>query len=414
MVWNLYGKQYELTSFLDSHPGGKTILVATENEKDLTALFETYHAFSDKVKIRKMLDKYEIKDANANADADAKEIVKKYDFTNYNLLLDMVKKEFPTRVSIKAPFSWGLQNIFLFFLYCYSFYTAMFSWSTPIFYRCILAFFSGGLLFSVYFNILHDGSHYGISVHPFVNEFLSKISNSWGLWNSNIWFYHHVVNHHSFTGEKKKDPDLYHLKPFLNKVANDRKLLLSNNVNWVFGFLTFFPGQFLGQGIFYIVSVLKNPIRIFGGIKMPNRNMYDLFDIVFMGLCIYCLYSGLYLPTIFYIISLNFWYAINIIGDHDTYETAVENHYEGDDWLKLQICNSGNFLNGNILWTRLFGAINYQIEHHLFPNMSNVHYPTIAPIVKKFCKEKNIPYVNHTTLWGMYMSYLKMLKRVNS
>jgi linoleoyl-CoA desaturase len=100
---------------------------------------------------------------------------------------------------------------------------------------------------------------------------------------------------------------------------------------------------------------------------------------------------------------------MNIVADHDTYETAIENHYDGNDWLRLQIQNSGNFLNDNFIWTHMFGAINYQIEHHLFPNMSSVHYPKVKPIVMKYCKDNNIPYVHHTTLWGAYKSYIKML-----
>jgi fatty acid desaturase len=133
-----------------------------------------------------------------------------------------------------------------------------------------------------------------------------------------------------------------------------------------------------------------------------------------MGGNLFCLYNGGFLMTAAYFVSLNFWYHINIIFDHDTFETAVENHYDGTDWLKLQVSNSGNCLNGNMIWTRLFGGINYQIEHHLFPNMSYIHYPTIAPIVKQYCAEHNIPYMNHPTLIDAYQSYLKMLKAQNS
>ena len=57
----------------------------------------------------------------------------------------------------------------------------------------------------------------------------------------------------------------------------------------------------------------------------------------------------------------------------------------------------------------MFGGINYQIEHHLFPNMSSVHYPTIAPVVREFCRENNIPYVHHATIWSAYKSFIKMV-----
>jgi linoleoyl-CoA desaturase len=68
------------------------------------------------------------------------------------------------------------------------------------------------------------------------------------------------------------------------------------------------------------------------------------------------------------------------------------------------------FANDNILWTLWFGGINYQIEHHLFPNMSNFHYCTVAPIVKKFCLERRIPYVAKDTVIDAFKSFTKRVK----
>ena len=88
-------------------------------------------------------------------------------------------------------------------------------------------------------------------------------------------------------------------------------------------------------------------------------------------------------------------------GDADEIGT-VENHYEGNDWLKLQIQNSGNFKTDCPIYTFVFGGINYQIEHHLFPSMSNSYYSQIAPTVKEFCKEHRIPYVEHHSLLEVF------------
>ena len=412
MVWNIYGKQYDLTKFIDIHPGGKNILLSTENEKDLTPLFETYHAFSNKEKIMKILDKYEIlQSENVHVDTiQSSSNYNQYDFINYNKLLNEIKKIFPTRNSIKSSIFFVLENIIIFIFYCFAFYNAMFSnYSIPI--KCLFSFLAGLLYISLGFNIMHDGSHYAITIYPSINNLLNKLLNSWGLWNANIWFYHHILNHHSFTGEENKDPDLYHLNPFLNKLITLKKSLLHNKSCLYVFLLLFIPGQYVGQIISYLLTNFK--YKIFK-IKVPNKKYYDFVDIFIIISKLFCLYNGLFLPTVIYFISLNLWYHINIIFDHDTYESAITNHYDQNDWLKMQICNSGNFLNENIIWTRLFGGINYQIEHHLFPNMSNIHYPTIAPIVKKFCEENNIPYQNHKTLNSGYESFSKMLKFYNS
>ena len=106
----------------------------------------------------------------------------------------------------------------------------------------------------------------------------------------------------------------------------------------------------------------------------------------------------------------NVIYALNIIFDHDSFESIVTNDYQGKDWLKLQIQHSSNFLNDNPLWTRVFGSINHQIEHHLFPNVSNYHYPDIKPIVEEYCLEHDIPYIHHPTLFDAWESFMATLR----
>ena len=52
MSWTIYGNKYDLTEFIDKHPGGKDILVKTKDMGDVTPLFETYHDFSNKSSIK--------------------------------------------------------------------------------------------------------------------------------------------------------------------------------------------------------------------------------------------------------------------------------------------------------------------------------------------------------------------------
>lgn len=413
MVWHLYNKEYDFEDYMQHHPGGKTILENTKGEKDITALFETYHAFSNKEFFKRRLQAFEIESKEDDNNANDKNKTTNFDFTSYNELAERVKTIFPNRASIKAPYSWYFQNGTMVLLYMYTFYHAMISRNSNIINKCFFSQIAGLAYISLGFNIFHDGSHYAISIIPEINESLAKLWASWGGWNATIWFYHHVLNHHSYTGLENLDPDLYHLSPFASKTGNFRKKPLLLNSSEYIPFITFgIPGYYVGQMVAYIYGAFQ--YKIFRILLPKNREYYDLIDIILIVLKIYALTNGGILPTINYIMALNFWYFINIAFDHDTYENIVENHYSGTDWLKIQISHSGNFLNDNHWWTRIFGAINYQIEHHLFPNMSNVHYPTIAPIVREFCKEKNIQYVHHTTLIGAFRSYMKMLKYRNS
>lgn len=96
--WHIYGREYDLSTFIDKHPGGKEILEYTKGQPDITSLFESYHGFSDKKSIKESLDQYEIKQA---------EIVTydKYDYTEYNELIEIIKNKtaLKARSDIKAP-----------------------------------------------------------------------------------------------------------------------------------------------------------------------------------------------------------------------------------------------------------------------------------------------------------------------
>jgi hypothetical protein len=396
-MWNINGKVYDLTSYIDNHPGGKDILIQTKGLEDCSALFETYHAFSDKKLIKCILDKYEVKDSEKK---DAF-----HNFSSYNELTERVRKVFPYRTSIKATTSWFILNAINFIIYLPLLYFIINV--KTIYIKCLLAIFVSFIENSFRFNLLHDSSHYAISIYPRINEFFGNIIQSWVLWNHKIWFYHHVYSHHSFTGsDKDTDIGLYEF---------------SNN-NYLYNIAIFglgIPGQHYLQTILYLKSgFTKNYSYVNCSYSNDNESMiipshvylYDLIGLPIVFLKIYFFYKGGIFVSLFYCIAINTLYYVNIIGDHDFYETKIENHYDGDDWAKRQICNSGNFLNESLAWTYLFSGINYQIEHHLFPNVCGHLYPKIAPIVKAYCLEKGWNYVHKKTLYDIYLSFMKRIK----
>jgi linoleoyl-CoA desaturase len=278
---------------------------------------------------------------------------------------------------------------------------------TIIYIKCFLSIIASSIDTSIFlFNLSHDGSHYAISTNPVVNNTISKIANSWTLWNHSMWFYHHVYYHHSFTGNiNDPDKNLYSINLMFDV---NKCLSVETIVNIIY---TSIPGQLFSQFIWYIYSSFKSRLWLIGidHFKIPNANHYDIGSLIIMFCKIYVLYNMGILPSICYIITGNTLYYLNVMADHDLYETH-ENYYDGNDWAKRQICNSGNFVNENRIWTMAFSGINHQIEHHLFPNICGHKCAYIADIVKEFCKENNLPYVHHSTFFGAYNSFMKKLK----
>jgi len=395
-MWKIHGKTYDLQKYIEtgSHPGGNRILHLTQGLDDLSSLFETYHSFAEnREKIEETLSKYQV-----DAPADIT-----FEYQSYRELVKQVREILPNRSAIKADSRWVIQTIYTALLILFSSYVAFFS-RLSFFIRAISAIINGCLTASVGFVILHDASHYAISKNPTTNEFLSKLTNSFVIWNPILWFYHHVYHHHSFTGIEKRDPDLYYYYPLMTKTENKRGIEFTlKNQDWLAPIILFiFPGLYTGQVISYFYAAWKYKYCI---VPIPKRTYYDAVDTAIILFKLWALCSGGLGVYICYHLSTNFFYAINIIGDHDTLDAGVINHYHptnnSRDWLKIQIHNSSNFVNENLLWTFLFGGINYQIEHHLFPSVSHIHYPAIAPIVKKYCEENNIPPMCIITHYGL-------------
>jgi len=413
-MWLIHGKKYDLTAFINKHPGGADILMRTKDQEDISALFETSHAFSNKLQINWTLNKYEIipedliesNSSNLNKIFHPAMYSTSYNFNHYDRLVDQIRTLYPNRSSIKAPVSYYLRNLIVLALYIWCFYLAMFSDLNTL-YRCLLSFVASLCWISLGFNVMHDASHNAICSNVWINIILAKLWNSWGCWNRNIWFYHHVMYHHQFTG-LVNDPNVYHYRPMARKNKTDKPIFGSEFGAWMINFVSIiFPGFYYGQSISY--SLASRDESLFG-IKLPSIAYYNVFDKILIVIHLACLYQGLWLPTIIYMIANNLFYHLNVAFGHDMYETSVRNHYEGKDWFLLCVRNSGNFLNQSMLWTLWFGGSNYQIEHHLFPTMSHVHYPVIAPIVRSYCRENSIPYVHHPTLTAAYRSFLKTME----
>jgi fatty acid desaturase len=60
-------------------------------------------------------------------------------------------------------------------------------------------------------------------------------------------------------------------------------------------------------------------------------------------------------------------------------------------FLEQQLLSSRNVAPGRVC-DFLFGGLNYQIEHHLFPTMPRAHFGAARALVKPFCEERGLPY----------------------
>ena len=80
------------------------------------------------------------------------------------------------------------------------------------------------------------------------------------------------------------------------------------------------------------------------------------------------------------------------------------------EWAVHELQTTANFAPRNKMISWFVGGLNFQIEHHLFPRVSHIHYPAISKIVMEKCREFNLPYNKYDTLMEAVASHFRVMK----
>ena len=89
----------------------------------------------------------------------------------------------------------------------------------------------------------------------------------------------------------------------------------------------------------------------------------------------------------------------NHAGD-DVMMFDEKSHSKGEFYLR-QILGSVNYPTGSNFNDFFYGWLNYQIEHHLWPDLPLSQYQKLQPHVKALCKKHNIPYCQESVFKRM-------------
>ncbi|WP_084011242.1 acyl-CoA desaturase [Pseudofrankia sp. DC12] len=82
------------------------------------------------------------------------------------------------------------------------------------------------------------------------------------------------------------------------------------------------------------------------------------------------------------------------------------------DFLRRQVLTARNIRGGRVT-DLVFGGLNYQIEHHLFPSMPRPSLRRAQPLVRAFCEARGVAYQEASVL-GSYGEVLRWLHEVGA
>jgi len=93
--------------------------------------------------------------------------------------------------------------------------------------------------------------------------------------------------------------------------------------------------------------------------------------------------------------------ATNHAGD-DLYRFNVHCEPHSGTFFLRQVLSSANFRTGGDLNDFMHGWLNYQVEHHMWPQLSMLSYQRAQPLVKEICAKHGVPYVQHNVFWRLH------------
>lgn len=246
------------------------------------------------------------------------------------------------------------------------------------------------------------------------------------------WRQEHNATHHVYTNVFEKDPDLSHGFLRTNAQVPHTKwhyfqvpfyLLLAYPT-----ILYFFNNQNLGRSDTFRAekfplgnkgyATFKNPEHL-SDAQIDKRIRLSVLRVLVKEYGVFpllALLSGLGFWKVFLCNALadllnNYWIALTIQATHFTEplqpDDAINNK---SNWYISQLDSSVNF-KGTRLQSIFWGHLNYQIEHHLYPDIPSHRYPDIAREVQAVCRQYDLPYkVNES--WGQAIrKYLTLFWR---
>ncbi len=274
-------------------------------------------------------------------------------------------------------------------------------------------------------SIMHDANHGSYSRNPKVNKALGFMLNFLGGYHVN-WIIQHNVLHHSSTNVHEFDEDIDKGVMRFSPNQEPKKIYKYQAfyAPFLYGIMSLY--WFLAKDFMQINRYQKKDLLAGQGLTYKralaeiifNKAWYTILTLVLpiiilpiawwqtlLGFLLMQFLSGLILAFIFqpaHVIEETEFFKVDSKG-------SVENN-----WAVHQLRTTANFANKSRLFSWFIGGLNYQIEHHLFPNICHVHYRHISKIVKETAKEYNVPYHQHETFIGALKSHFTLLNELGT
>jgi linoleoyl-CoA desaturase len=300
-------------------------------------------------------------------------------------------------------------------------YFSLLYFSFPVAINILLSGLMGCILASIGFNVMHDACHGSYSKRKWVNDLFSLTMNALGS-NAFIWKQKHNVIHHTYTNVDGVDDDI--AKSPLLRECESQRWVPAHRIQHIYLFFVYSISSIAWTLLTDFIKYFSKKI-----IHTDLQKMSVKEHFIFWGSKVICLFFYIVLPillkggifwVLFYFpmhvmlgLTLSTTFQLAHVVEHTEFEAAtLDPKVIETEWAVHQIKTTSNFAMRNKFISWFVGGLNFQIEHHLFPRISHVHYPALSKIVKNVCEKHKIPYNYFPTMTSAIASHVRYMKQM--
>ena len=270
-------------------------------------------------------------------------------------------------------------------------------------------------------NVMHDANHEAFSSKKWVNKLMgASIYVLAG--NDYNWKVQHNVLHHTYTNIIGHDED----------IDAGRIIRFSKNSAWIkmhkfqkyyafflYGLLT--VNWAITTDFKQTYHYLKRKLS-YGDMPNPTTQWTKLiigkilYYALWVALPLYLGFTGWQVFVGFMImhytagVILSVTFQLAHIMPNTEMPVPDENGNMKNTWAIHQLYTTSNFAPKNKFVEFYTGGLNHQVEHHLFTQISHIHYDKIAKIVKETALEFKLPYNEYATMREAIVEHYRQLK----
>jgi len=284
----------------------------------------------------------------------------------------------------------------------------------------LLAGLLGYTMACIGFSVMHDANHGSYSTKQWLNDGLGLSMNAMGA-SAFFWKQKHNIIHHTYTNVDGIDDDIAK-SPIIRHCESQRwvpahkvqhlyllPIYALSTLFWVFimDFTKYFTRKIFTTTAWRMTW--KNHV-IFWATKILYIAFYMVIPAMVWGVGPWLL--GYFILNAAMGLTMSIVFQLAHVVEITEFENVAldETKHLETTWAEHELRTTANFSmnSGVISW--FVGGLNFQIEHHLFPKVSHIHYPAISKIVMEKCKEFNLPYNKYDTMMQALISHFRVMK----